>query len=225
MKINPSPTTASEDLVQRVSAVGFPTMGHFLEEGFLDPEVRAMVPGTRIVGRAVTVRIAAGDSTLVHHVTQMLQPGDVMVMDTTGDRRQAAVGEMVARASAHRGCVGIVIDGVCTDVPELRELQFPVFARGASALTTKLRGLDIGAINEPVVCGGVTVSPGDIVCADDSGVVILSPEVLSKVLPRAEASDENSVRIVARLAAGENLGDISIANKLVGQLLHEERSA
>src|ERR671916_269055 len=175
--IHPMPEALPAELRAALAAVSFPTIGHFLEAGFVDPDIRAMVTPVKIVGRAVTVRITAPDSVLVHKATELIEPGDALVIDIGGDTRHAPVGEMVALAARERGGVAIVLDGVCTDIVEIRAMGLPVFARGTSVLTTKLHGLKTGAVNGPVACGGVVVRPGDVVLADDNGVLILPVDV------------------------------------------------
>lgn len=213
------PPKLSDELREALSAVSFPTIGHFLEEGFVDPVIRAMVTPVKIVGRAITVRITPPDSVLVHKVTELLEPGDVVVIDTGGDTRHAPVGEMVALAAKERGAAGIVIDGVCTDILEIRQMQFPVFARGTSVLTTKLHGLNSGGINIPVSCGGVVVNPGDVVMADDNGVLILHPDVASSVVDRARTSDSREPETRTFLYQGGSLPERTGANRIVQRLL------
>jgi regulator of RNase E activity RraA len=184
------------------------------------------VTDAKVVGRAVTVRIVSPDSTLVHKSTELLSEGDVLVVDVGGDRRHAPVGEMVAYAARASGAVGIVVDGVCTDLPQFREMRFPIFARGASLLTTKLHGLDSGAINTPVSIGNVLVNPGDVVCADDNGVLVLSPSVAESVLEIARADDAGEIGMKARMDSGEKLPDLTSANEILRRLgpLYDTRS-
>jgi len=203
-----------DGLRQRLGAVSFPTIGHMLEHGFVDPEISAQVPDVHVVGRAVTVRMTAPDSTLVHVAAGLLEPGDALVIDMGQNRRQACVGELVALACKEAGAAAIVIDGYCTDIHELRAMRMPVFARGTSLLTTKLHGLRYGAINERITCGGVPVAPGDVVCADDNGVLILPPATLVGVLDRVEESDAAEPALMQALRAGRKLPDLTGAGTL-----------
>jgi regulator of RNase E activity RraA len=217
--INPMPEALPADLRAALAEVSFPTIGHFLEEGFVDPAIRAMVTPAKIVGRAVTVRITAPDSVLVHKVTEMLEPGDALVVDVGGDVRHAPVGEMVALAVKERGGVAVVIDGVCTDIVEIRAMGLPVFARGTSVLTTKLHGLSSGAINAPVSCGGVVVRPGDVVLGDDNGVLVMPVVVAQAVVGQARASDEREPATRDYLRGGGSLPELTGANRTVAGLL------
>lgn len=220
--LNPTAPELPAGLAGAATAVDVPTLGHFLEDGFCDPAIVRQAGAGRLVGRAVTVRITATDSTLVHKATALLRPGDVLVVDTGGDRRHAPVGGVVGHAVAASGAAGIVIDGVCTDRAMLTETGLSVYARGTSVLTTKLHGLDAGGINVPVSCGGVAVQPGDLVLGDDNGVLIANPAQVGAVLDRARASDEAEPALLRRIASGDKLPALSGADKLLAQLGLEE---
>ncbi len=219
VEIGPLPPPLPGELRERYLQVSFATVGHLIEHGFADPEIRAMVEPVKLAGRAITVRIAPPDSTLVHKATELLQPGDVLVIEASGDRRHAPVGGMVALAARQRGALGIVVDGVCTDRSELRELGFPVFARGTSLLTTKLVGTPSGALNLPVSCGGVVVHPGDLVLADENGVLFLRPSEAAALLPEVEARERRTEERRRRLLEGASLADLSGANAALERLL------
>jgi regulator of RNase E activity RraA len=132
------------------------TIGHFRHVGFMDPGIRGLLPDRRIAGTAVTARCYGPDTTIVHYALGKLRPGDVLVIDRAGDHRHAACGGGVAFAARAAGCVGIIIDGMATDIGELREYGVPVWARGLSAVTGK-RGFTQGEFCVPVSCGGLAV--------------------------------------------------------------------
>lgn len=216
--VNPSGPSLPADFVERVCQVEPPTFGHFLEEGFCDPDISRRAGTGSFVGRAVTVRITATDSTLVHKATGLLQPGDVLVVDTGGDRRHAPVGGVVANAVAAAGAIGVVIDGMCTDRSTLENTGLHVYARGTSVLTTKLLGIDAGGINVPVHCGGVTVMPGDVVIGDENGVLISHPSKIDEVFAAARNSDDSEPALLKRLQDGEKLSAMSAADSLLAKL-------
>lgn len=217
--INEMPTPLDSDLRKLCETLSFATLGHYLEDGFMDPGIRLLsLPKTKIVGCAVTVRITPPDSILVHKVTELLRPGDVLVVDTGGNIRHAPVGEMVALATQVRGASGIIVDGVVTDIEEICALGLPVFARGTSLLTTKLVGLKFGGINIPVSCGGVRVEPGDVILGDTNGVMAVKRELLRDLLPLARASDERELEMRLRLMSGGSLPEQSGANALIERL-------
>ncbi|SEJ63941.1 Regulator of RNase E activity RraA [Arthrobacter sp. yr096] len=198
----------SPTLVQDLTDVSYPTIGHFLEDGFVSPAIQSLLDNVKIAGPAVTVRIADHDAIAMNHALLALRPGDVLVVDMGGDHRHAPVGAVTAAAALAQGAAGVVVDGVATDVLELRQTGLPVFARGTSCLTTKRLYGSGSAVNVPVPCGGVEVNPGDLVLGDDNGLIILSPEAAREVLGKALASDAAEPAILARIASGEPLESI-----------------
>jgi regulator of RNase E activity RraA len=196
------------ELVRRLRSVSFPTIGHFLEEGFLDSGIRSLLRNVRVVGRAVTVRVADADAYATNRALALLEPGDVLVVETGGDLAHAPVGAVTGCAAMCRGAAGVVVDGVVTDVVELRAAGLPVFARGTSILTAKRIASPRSAVNVPVLCGGVMVNPGDVVMADDNGVLILSADAAAAVVDVALATDRAEPAILDRLRSGEPIGDV-----------------
>ena len=148
-------------LGEGLADVSYPTIGHFLEDGFLDPAIRSLLDGVKVAGPAVTVRIAGNDAYAMNRALLELYPGAVLVVDMSGDHRHAPVGAVTAAAATAQGAAGVVVDGVATDILELRATGLPVFARGTSCLTTKRVRSAGSAVNVPVQCGGIQVTPGD----------------------------------------------------------------
>ncbi|MEV7603884.1 RraA family protein [Paenarthrobacter sp. NPDC089322] len=195
-------------LLQDLAKVSYPTIGHFLEDGFVDPAIGSLLGNVKIAGPAVTVRVADHDAIAINRALLALRPGDVLVVDMLGDHRHAPIGAVTAAAAIAQGAAAVVIDGRATDLPELRQAGLPVFARGTTCLTTKqLRGTG-SAVNVPVRCGGVEVNPGDLVLGDDNGLIVLSPETARGVVEQAMASDAAEPAILARIASGEALDSI-----------------
>jgi len=222
--INAGPRPLPSALVGKLESVSFPTIGHFLEDGFLGADISTMTPGLSFVGRAITIRAPAPDGVLLHRLLAEVEPGDVIVVDTGSNRAHAMVGAVIATAAKLAGAVGIVVDGVITDVLELRELGVPVFARGTSVLTAKQLGIDDGGINVQVECGGVTISPGDVVMADENGVVALAPEVAAAVVDQALLSDAAEPELIRQLAQGKALSGLSGADEILARIGYQ-RSA
>lgn len=215
-----TPHALTQELRDKLEQLSFPTLGHYLEEGFADPGVRRIVAaGGRIIGTAFTVRTTATDSTALHHAAGMIKPGQVLVLDTGGDQRHAPLGEVVAAQLVARGAAGAVVDGVVTDTDEIADLGLTVHARGTSMLTTKLQGIDAGGVNVPITCGGSVVHPGDVVLADANGVLIVSPHVLERIVDIALADDGEEPELIAELQAGTPLGSLTGASDTVAQLL------
>ena len=198
----------AEGLRERLAAVSFPTIGHFLEDGFVDPAIRSLLDGVKVAGPAVTVRVAENDAYAMNRALLELYPGAVLVVDMSGDHRHAPVGAVTAAAATAQGAAGVVVDGVATDILELRTTGLPVFARGTSCLTTKRVRSAGSAVNVPVQCGGVQVNPGDWVLGDDNGVIVLSAEAAANVLGLALDSDAAEPALLARIEAGEPLESV-----------------
>jgi len=209
---NPNGPAIDPELLAQLHRVSHPTLGHFHERGFVDTAIRSHLPGSKIAGRAVTVEIPGIDSALMHRAVALLEPGDVLVVATGGDRHHAPVGEVVAYAAQHAQASAIVIDGVMTDVVEVARIGIPVFARGTSVLTTKLLGLPYGGVNVPVSIGGVVIEPGDVVLGDDNGLLALDVAAASALIGIALDSDANEHQLLARIDAGIPLPDVTVAN-------------
>lgn len=192
-----------DELRAKLQRVSFATLGHFLEEGFVAHELRSMLSGVKVVGRAFTLRVANADAFAVNQALARLSEGDVLVVDMQGDHRHACVGTVTSCAATSRGAKGIVVDGVVTDIVELREAGLPIFARGTSLLTTKLRSDPASAVALAVNCGGVTVQPGDWVLGDDNGLLITNSTALNAVIDIALASDAAEPLLIQRLQAKE----------------------
>lgn len=212
------PAPIAPDLLELLRQAEPATIGHFRHTGFMDPGVRGLLPGHRIAGTAVTARCFGPDTTVVHVALGKLRPGDVLVIDRAGDQRHAACGGGVAYAAREAGCLGIIIDGMATDIDELREYGLPVWARGLSAVTGKRLFLD-GEFCTPVSCGGVAVAPGDAILADENGVLVLNPADITEAANRAIAMQKAEKTTLARVKAGERLPDINGTNARLAELL------
>ena len=221
IRIRPNPPQIPGSLIDAVREVDLPTIGHFLEIGFAEPGIRWQVGPQRLVGRAVTVRVVAPDSALVHRATESLEEGDVLVVDTGGDRRHAPVGSVVGTAVAARKAAGIVVDGPCTDLDALETLGISVYARGTSALTTKMHALPSGGINVPVVVGGVAVLPGYLVIGDRNGLLLADPADVEAVIADARLADAREPGKLERLRDGEPLTQVSVAGERLRAVLGE----
>jgi regulator of RNase E activity RraA len=209
----PSPLPAT--LVEKLGRIEIATIGHFRHRGFAHRSIQSVGPrsGT-LVGAAVTLAIPGPDSTLLHHAVGLLRPGDFLVIDRLGDERHACIGGGVARAAQRAGAVGAVIDGPCTDASEIVEGGFPVWCRGVSSITTRLLDLG-GSLNLPVACGNVPVMPGDVVLADETGVLVMPVDEAEEAADEALARESRAAGRQARLQAGEKLGEVSGATAVV----------
>ena len=217
-RINEMPASLPAKLVEKLLQVETATVGHFRHWGFMDRRIQPLLPGVRIAGCAVTVQVPSQDSTLLHHALGLLRPGDFVVVDRLGDDKHACWGGGVTKAAKAARAVGGVVDGACTDLAEIRESAFPMWCRGISPITTRVYNL-AGTLNHIVSCGGVAVQPGDVVLADESGVLVLPVAEAEKVADQALAMQERGRKNEVRVAAGEKLGEISGASKLVLEAL------
>lgn len=178
----------------------------FGRAGLLDPAIRPIQQGIRIAGPAVTVLCPPVDNLMIHMAVEHCRPGDVLVVATGPPRVAGVIGELLATSLRAHGVIGAVIDAGVRDVAELRAMGFPVWSRWVTAQGTTKHGA--GAVNRAVVCAGQEVEPGDVIVADDDGVVCIAAgsavEVARGVVERV--AHESEIR--ARLAAGELSADI-----------------
>lgn len=206
--INEMPVPAPGPLLEKCARVETATVGHRRLMGFVDPQIQnVLADEQRIAGTAVTLAVPGQDATLLHHVVEMIRPGDVLCIDRLGDRKHACVGGGVALAIREAGCIGVVIDGPCTDLPELQRYGLPVWSRGLTPITTRLYDIG-GSFNVPISIGGVVVNPGDIVVADCSGVLVMPANDAKEDVDWALAKAAAEPDVHRRLQEGEKIGDI-----------------
>ncbi len=180
------------------------TIGHFRHSGFMDPAIRAMMPGKRIAGTALTIRVPGAEGSVLPFALAHARCGDVLVVERCGDMRHACLGGLVAYAASKLGIAAIIIDGLVTDIHELREHEVPVWARGLSPITCKPMGI-AGTVGEPVSCGGVPVRCGDAILADDNGILVLDPAEIEDVSNLAVAMQSAEADLRTRLDGGASL--------------------
>jgi len=169
----------------------------------MDPgctEIVAPADG-RLIGPVCTVKVFPGDNLMVHASLDVAEPGDVVVIDTAGSTVNAVLGDMIANKAKARGIAGFIVDGLVRDVRGMRDVGVPVFARGATPRGPLQRGP--GELNFPIACGGVSVSPGDLVMADADGITFVPREGVLGVLERAEARRDADVEYEASVKRGE----------------------
>jgi 4-hydroxy-4-methyl-2-oxoglutarate aldolase len=208
------PQQISQEMAAKLAGCETATIGHFLHDVFLDREIRAVLPGKRIAGTAVTLRLAGADSALLHYAVSIARPGDILIIDRAGDDKHACWGGVVTHAAKQAGVLAAVIDGPATDFEEIRAQDMPMWCRGPAPITTKLLGL-AGGMNIPVSVGGQSVEPGDAVLCDESGVIVLKPNQVDAVAERALGMQEREIGLLKKIHAGEKLADLSGARKMV----------
>lgn len=167
----------------------------------MDAGLRAINTGVKLVGVARTVRCHEDFLAVIRALDQSL-PGEVLIVDTQGSSR-AVVGELFSLEATSRGLAGIIVDGPVRDVSTLRTLALPVYARGLCPVSGTIR--ELGMLQVAVVCGGVTVNPGDIVMGDDDGLIVATAAEFRALIPAAREIEAREVEVRARMAAGRSL--------------------
>jgi 4-hydroxy-4-methyl-2-oxoglutarate aldolase len=190
--VHSRPTPIPDDWIAAFRQFRTALLGHIIDDAFVDEKIH-LVSGltaeqrtrpVQVVGTAITVRLPDGDLEATVPAIDLLQPGDVLVVDHGGRDSLACWGELTSLAAKARGCVGVIVDGSITNIAEIAGHNLPTFARGRAALGGRSLGSG-GGVNVPIQCGGVAVHPGDLVVADDDGIVILPPQRMVEVATAA----------------------------------------
>lgn len=194
----------SAEVVDGLGQFDTPTISDMMNRLYtMSPAVRNLTdPALKLVGPACTVKVYPGDNLMVHKSLDLAEPGDVIVVDTSGSSLTAVLGDLVSTKARHRGVAGFVVDGLVRDLPGLQALgDFPVFARGVTPIGPLHRGP--GEINYPISAGGIVVHPGDVVVGDLNGVAVVPIEVAAELVRRLQERQEQESDYTAAVARGE----------------------
>lgn len=183
--------------------------------GLMQPYMRPIWSGARIAGSAVTALCHPNDNWMIHAAIEVLKPGDILVVACSSENTGGAIGDLIVTSLKARGARGVVIDMGCRDTAEITQMRFPLWSRAVSAQGT-VKGT-LGSVNLPVTCAGVGVKPGDVVVADDDGVVIVPRADASRAADAGEERERKEAATRQRLEKGELSLDIYEMRKALAE--------
>ena len=208
---------ASPEVIAGLRAAGVATVHEAAGRiGLLGTRIVPRMPGSTVAGSAVTVLSHPGDNLMIHAAVEVCQPGDILVVTTTADSEHGMFGDLLATSLKARGVIGMVTDAGVRDIATLRQMDFPIWSRAVhSQGTVKATA---GSVNIPVIAAGQLVNPGDVIIADDDGVVAIPASLAAQVLDAAikRVANEEAKRV--QFEGGELGLDLYNLRPLLDQL-------
>jgi 4-hydroxy-4-methyl-2-oxoglutarate aldolase len=208
--------TIPDEIVEGFKSLGVGDIGHVQVKGFMDTAIRPVWSDVRLVGRAVTVWMPSMDIGISRAAIRACQPGDVLVVDRGGDTEFACWGGGAGLLAMVQGVAGLIVDGAVTDAMEITDLKWPVYSRSISGLVGHPQR-EFGEVNTTISCGGVPVSPGDLIVADDDGIVVVRPHEAADLMKEVQERFGSTPNIRQWLRDGKDIADHPIAQTFFNQ--------
>ena len=192
---------AAEEVVAAFGGFPTPDISDLINRLYtMSADIHNVSNEKEICGSACTVKVFPGDNLMVHKALDVAKPGDVIVVDTSGNRSHAVLGDLVSNKAKHLGIQAFVIDGLVRDIDGIRETGIPVFATGITPIGPLHRGP--GELNFPISCGGIVVNPGDIIRGDENGIVVVRKDFADEILDRLHLQQDKLAEYVAQVKQG-----------------------
>lgn len=186
LKTHAMPLLLSSEMIEEFSQLSTTLISDAMAgTGVMDYKIKSIKPGVKLAGTAFTVDTKEGSALAVIAAVALAQQGHILVISGKGEASNAVIGDMLVKTALKSGISGIVVDGLVRDVSVLRDMDMPLFAIGAVPSAAKKNGH--GELNSPIVCGGISVKPGDLIVGDDDGVVVVPSHAMYDVLLAAKA--------------------------------------